>query len=363
MTHPAEIHLVGSVPLPSTDAVFETICSAIGPYLKRIPDGETGERSGWISFQRTMLTAHHAVMVNPAGRTFPTRDIEGNIRRINELFVLDPEIPLPEIDFLPLGYTEAALQSWQIFQDQQARGVVPADLRFQVSVPTPFATALLYFHPDAHEVYINLMKRALLHEVAEICAAIPHDRLAIQWDCCQEILQLEGYFPGDWVYDGAYMAATVATLGDAIPSKVELGYHFCYGSPVDAPLVQQKDMGVIVDFCNLIAERLSRRLDFVHLPVSQPDADADFFQPLERLNLAPETEPYLGILHPKVPGGDSTRIKLAQRFLPSFGVATECGWGRKSQESIDAILDVHLAAVLADGSNTDYESITTQNER
>jgi len=84
--HPTKIHLVGSVPLPSAEAVFEKVCGAIGPYLSRLSDGETGERGGWISFQRTMLIEHPAVIVNPAGRTFPTRDLEGNVRRINDLF-------------------------------------------------------------------------------------------------------------------------------------------------------------------------------------------------------------------------------------------------------------------------------------
>lgn len=345
MTVPKDIHLVGSIPLPSSEAVFESISSALGPHLARLPDGETGDRGRWISFQHTMLTEHPAVMNNPMGRTFPTRDLDGNVRRVNELFVLNPEMPVAQINFLPLGYTQAALDSWQVFQQRQADGVIPAHVRFQVSVPTPFATGLLYFHPDAHETYIDLMKAALLHEVAEICAAIPHDKLAIQWDCCQEILQLEGYFPDDWAYDGTYMATTVAALGDAIPSEVELGYHFCYGSPVDAPLVRQNDMGVVVDFCNQINKQLTRPLNFVHLPVSQPDADDDFFRPLQNLTLGVVTQVYLGILHPKVSGGDAARIHKAQQFLPSFGVSTECGWGRKAEESVDDLLQVHLAAV------------------
>ena len=221
--------------------------------------------------------------------------------------------------------------------------MIPAGVRFQVSLPTPFATGLLYFHPEAQEAYIELMKAALLQEVAEICAAIPHDKLAIQWDCCQEILLIEGYFPNDWGYDAQLMAPTVAALGDALPPPVELGYHFCYGSPVDSPLVTQTDMGVVVDFCNQVASQLSHTLNFVHLPVSVPDADAKFFGPLQRLAVPDETEIYLGILHPKVKDGDLPRIALAQQFLSSFGVATECGWGRKPAEGITHLLQTHLA--------------------
>jgi len=37
-------HLIGSVPLADTEAVFRTVAGALGPHLSRIPDGETGER-------------------------------------------------------------------------------------------------------------------------------------------------------------------------------------------------------------------------------------------------------------------------------------------------------------------------------
>ena len=44
------VHLVGSVPLNDARAVFETVSAALGPRIKRIPDGETGERSDWITW-------------------------------------------------------------------------------------------------------------------------------------------------------------------------------------------------------------------------------------------------------------------------------------------------------------------------
>ena len=44
------VHLVGSVPLSNAREVFETVSAALGQRLKRIPDGETGERSDWITW-------------------------------------------------------------------------------------------------------------------------------------------------------------------------------------------------------------------------------------------------------------------------------------------------------------------------
>jgi hypothetical protein len=40
-------------------------CSGPWPYLRRIPDGETGERRRWIWFQRTMLENHPDMELDP----------------------------------------------------------------------------------------------------------------------------------------------------------------------------------------------------------------------------------------------------------------------------------------------------------
>jgi hypothetical protein len=45
-----DIYLVGSVPLENAEQVFEKISAAFGPRIKRIPDGETGERADWITW-------------------------------------------------------------------------------------------------------------------------------------------------------------------------------------------------------------------------------------------------------------------------------------------------------------------------
>ncbi len=189
------------------------------------------------------------------------------------------------------------------------------------------------------------MKDALLGELVDICAAIPHEKLAIQWDCCQEILLLEDYFPADWVYDSQTIPPTLGELGDAVPARAELGFHLCYGSPVDAPLVKQKDMAVSVGLANSIAQAVSRPVNFMHIPVSNPAADEAFFAPLTSLAMAPETELYLGLLQPKNNQHDDAKIKAAEKFVSNFGLATECGWGRKDSEAVPQVLKTHTRAI------------------
>jgi hypothetical protein len=38
------VHLIGSVPPADREQVFRRVAGALGPYLRRLPDGETGER-------------------------------------------------------------------------------------------------------------------------------------------------------------------------------------------------------------------------------------------------------------------------------------------------------------------------------
>src|SRR5581483_4192406 len=55
------VHLVGSVPLADARTVFTTVSAGLGPYLKRIPDGETGERSDWITWLEPVFADNSAL--------------------------------------------------------------------------------------------------------------------------------------------------------------------------------------------------------------------------------------------------------------------------------------------------------------
>jgi len=51
------VHLVGSIGLDTVDDVFAACGELLGPYLKRVPDGEPGGRRLWISWQFPLLRA------------------------------------------------------------------------------------------------------------------------------------------------------------------------------------------------------------------------------------------------------------------------------------------------------------------
>jgi hypothetical protein len=78
------------------------------------------------------------------------------------------------------------------------------------------------------------------------------------------------------------------------------------------------------------------------MPVPRDRTDDAYFAPLRNLKLRPETELYLGLVH-MTDGVEGTRkrIETTRRFVPEFGVATECGLGRRPPETIPALLHIH----------------------
>ena len=152
-------------------------------------------------------------------------------------------------------------------------GDIPANLRFQVCLPTPMASGYMYVSPASLAAYLPAYERSLLAALREIAGAIPHADLSIQWDVCQEVLVFEHYFPHAPTTYKEDISAELARLGDAVPDDVECGYHLCYGSPRDEHLVMPRDTAVLVEIANGILARLRRRMDFLHLPVPRDRTD------------------------------------------------------------------------------------------
>ena len=77
-------HLIGSVPLPDTETVFRSVARELGPYLARIPDGETGNRGRWIWWQREMLLRHPAMELDTDTPPFELRQWDGALIRTTD---------------------------------------------------------------------------------------------------------------------------------------------------------------------------------------------------------------------------------------------------------------------------------------
>ena len=337
-------HLVGSVPLRDAETVFRTVSGTLGPYLKRITDGETGERQRWIWFQREMLANHPVMELADDEPPFALYQWDGQLIRETPYIRFRPGVDSSKVTF-ETGYAAAALESFALYSRLKDEGVIGSRVRFQVSLPTPMATAYMYISPDSRDAYLPAYEKALTGALAEIVDSVPHDALAIQWDVCQEVLIFEDYFshrPGDYK---AQVFAELARLGDCVPASVGLGYHLCYGSPRDEHLVMPADAGVLVEIANGLVSSQGRGLDFLHLPTPKDRTDPEYFQPLRELRLPAETELIMGLVHFDDEAGDLARMDAAKNVLDFSGVATECGWGRTDPGRVPGLLESHRRAV------------------
>jgi hypothetical protein len=247
------------------------------------------------------------------------------------------------IAFGDLGYAQWASESYAGFKQLRERGVIPEGLRFQVCLPTPLCGSQHFFSPEDGKRLIAAYRIAMLKEIEKICRAIPPGDLAIQWDTTDaaaiEKAQLAG--AGDEVW--TRWRDELAMLGPAVPRDAWLGYHICYGDFNHRHVIEPKDLSVSVQMANNMAAQAGRPLDFVHMPVPIGRDDEAYFAPLRDLRLG-DARVFLGLVHyHDGVAGTLKRVAAARRHLADFGIATECGFGRRSPETLPELLRIHRA--------------------
>ncbi len=333
---PRGVHLVGSVPLKDAEEVFRTSSVTLGRRLRRIPDGETGIRSNWIGWQIEFLGQSPQVEMIP-----PDPNAYAPLPSVRLRAGVSPD----EISFENLGYADAALASYPVYSRLKLEGAIPPNTRFQVSLPTPMATVAAFFPVQDQATVEPAYERTMLHELDRITGGIPHDELAIQWDVAVEFGILEGAFPSFLSGRADTMeqlADRLIRLGNRVPSDVELGYHLCYGDAGHKHFKEPEDTSKLVAVANAVSAGVTRPINWIHMPVPRDRSDDAYFASLRDLKLHPETELYLGLVHIHDGAeGAQRRIAAARRAVENFGVATECGMGRRPPETIPDLLRIH----------------------
>ena len=333
------VHFVGTIGLDSVEEVFETTGKMLGANMLRCPDGETGGRRQWVMWQYPFLRS--SPYLEPDLNQLIPQPAVCRLRLANGV---KPE----HIQFGELGYAREARVSYMDFLAARSKGVIPATVRFQVSLPTPRANLVFLTH-EAFLAAEPAYEKAMQKEVERICSGIPHEDLAIQWDVCFEMLNWDGRlemmprFPGI----EKTFREKFSMLAAAVPSDVQLGFHLCYGDNDAKHFIEPLDLSRAVELANLIIGSAGRPVHWIHMPVPVDRCDIGYFEPLKKLtqtNGLPEL--FLGLVHAS-DGVDGTRrrIKAASSIMPDFGIATECGMARaRTREQVLELLRVHAGA-------------------
>jgi methionine synthase II (cobalamin-independent) len=308
-------------------------------HVARVPDGEPGGRRLWIGWQYAVLrSSPHLQVEGVAGEGAPrTRTPQLQVRKGLE----------DAVHFGELGYSREARASYEDFVRARRAGSLPQRVKFQVSLPTPYAVVSAYITADALPVVERAYEAAMLREVERICAAIPHDDLCMQWDVCTEMIMLDGRSPRMRpVADmPGFLTERFARLCAAVPADVDLGFHLCYGDFEGKHFIEPIDAAKLVEMNNLLLAAAGRAIAYVHMPVPIARSDDAYFAPLANLTKTPDTELYLGLLHlHDGVSGAAERIAAAERVVGDFGVAAECGLGHwTDSQSVVRILELHAA--------------------
>lgn len=332
------VHLVGSIPLDAVEDVFREVSKRLGSTAKRVPDGELGGRLGWTAWQNEVMAKC------PDLQQIGTRNLHG--------FAFPTHAPKPgvapdQIRFGETGYAEAAKSSYTIFDRLRSQGF-NENARFQVCLPTAFAVVQGFFwgSPVLQHIWAAYERR-MLADLDEILKSIPHKDLSIQWDIAVELHRI-------WERPDSELArqvplesvdAAIVRITDHVPEDVEVGWHFCYGDAGHKHFVEPRDTGTMVIAANRLLRATKRRLDWLHMPVPRARDDVAYFAKLSDLKLPGETELYLGLVH-FTDGleGTQRRMAAADSVVTNYGVATECGFGRRKADTIRPLLDLHKAA-------------------
>jgi hypothetical protein len=336
-----DVYLVGSVPMASARDVFCEACATLGPRLRWLPDGETGERLDWVAGMEAIFASDPALM--PSGRAFKLHASAPPRTR----YALRPGKTVQDLRFSDLGYARHARESYAVFKALKADGRIPARVKFQVDLVPAHSVLWLFLEDDLHAAVDPIYNAAVMRELDAICADIPHDQLAVQYDVASAVFaRLERNEASSYGQTKEQMQDAFSRIlidfGNRVPPDVDLLFHLCYGDSGHKHVVEPTDMADMVEFSNRISAGIHRRIDLIHMPVPRDRDDAAYFEPLRGLRLRHGTEICLGLVHyTDGVAGTGRRMERARAVLPDFLIGTECGFGRRPAETIPDLMRIH----------------------
>ena len=147
-----------------------------------------------------------------------------------------------------------------------------------------------------------------------------------------------GFLMGNYA---THNTAQIRNLARHVPESIPLGFHWCFGTFGGWPRFAPDDLGRAVELSNAAVEAANRRVDWIHIPTLNRSDDA-FYRPLQ--NLRPQgARVFLGMIHTMPTFKE--RFEVAKKYLPDFGIAVYCGFGRQSPSDVPKVIQDHRQAM------------------
>jgi hypothetical protein len=346
---PSSVHFNGSVNLPDAETVMREISARIPDGVRRMTDGETGERNYWVLFQIQKFLEMPEFESVSSGMAYDTGSAQAP--EMPQLRLADG-VSVENVNWPNLGYADEYIRSFAVFSALQEAGTIPAGVRFQMQYPTPLASTAVTIDPKDLPAVSASYEAALFADLDRALATLPHDRCAVQWDVAVEFGLLEGGFgPGSQVPLEQIAPALIRCV-DQVPADVPVGLHLCYGDYGHQHFKQPESLAVQVQVVNAVVSGALRPVDWVSFTVPQARSDEGFFAPLHDLHAGPDAELFFALVpyHPadQPPGTTAEQARLIDAALAEsssgsrdWGICTECGMGRVEAADMTGLLDLH----------------------
>jgi hypothetical protein len=343
---PKSVHFNGSVNLPDAETVMREISSRIPTGVRRMTDGETGDRNYWISFQIRKFEQMPEFELVASRRAYETEADAPDMPQLRLVEGASAET----LDWPNLGYADEYTESFAVFDRLQEQGTVPTGARMQLQYPTPLASIAGTIAPEDLPAVAPAYEEALFADLDTLMDRLPHERIAVQWDIAVEMGALEGAMGMTMPME--QIAPGIVRCLERVPADVPAGLHLCYGDYGHEHWMQPESLRMQVDLVNAVTSATQRPLDFVSFTVPQDRDDSAYFEPLTGLRTGPDTELNFALVpyHPadQAPGTTARQIERIDTALLAtaggareWGICTECGMGRVDAADVPELLDLH----------------------
>jgi hypothetical protein len=364
--------LVGSFPGDDDASTMELAVRRLGPLLRYLPEGETGERANYVEHVVELQAANAAARAaerpdEPAAFLVNAGDWSTMATRTT--LRVRPGYRLTAGD-LELPYARYPIANFASGREILHRAGLDG-VRHQVSIPTPISMDFVMLGPTAMPTRSSFARpdfwrglraigrnyrafaEATAGEIRKVVEKLPADKVLFQLEATADMVAVTKAPAPLRPIAARSFARRLADLVATAPAGTQFGVHCCLGSMNNTADMAMSDTRPLVLLVNAVTRYwpADRGLRYVHGPFatssSPAPTDPAFYRPLRRLRMPVDTVLFAGVVHESLPEDDDaafeqqrTSLRLVDEFSGRrAGVARACGYGRCVRSAAETGLD------------------------